>query len=380
MRNRARKQTLTKYQRKARRRRRLLRIITAIIGILVIVRIALPFVALRYLNQKLARELEYVGHVDDLDISLMSRSITLKGIVVKKKNGQVAIPYFTCNAIHVHMLSYKERASEITVDSCVLNLVRGKDKIASQFTLGKGWRKLAKEMPLKPDKFTLHSGELHFIEKYRSPDIDLSMKNVKIEGTNLKNLSKDTGLMPSLVKIEGDLEGGKLKSEIKLNPKKEALRIEAATSFSPVNVERIKNFLIAYAGFDVKSGTLSASSVIKVGNNRLDGFIDPVARDLVFYDQEEDKKKKFGAQVKQLALQVAAKVLDKPKTEKISMRIELHGPLKQVKLDVWQIILDGLKRSIIPEPVPQKETKKETKKEARKEAKKLKKKRKKKKD
>lgn len=358
-----------------------MRTVIVIIGILAIIRIALPFVALRLINKKLSRFPDFICHIDDLDISFISRSITLRGIEMKRKNGKVDVPFFKCNMIHVHVESFKHRLSEIKVDSCVLNLVKGKTKDASHFSLDEGWIKLAKEMPLKPNTLTVNNGSIHFIEKYRSPDVDLSMEHVKVNGTNLQNGAGDSSLYPSLVTIEGDLEGAKFKSSIKLNTQKKALMLEAVSSFTPVNVQRIKNFLVLYADFDVKSGSLSASSVIKIRNNRLDGVIDPVARDLVFYDKKKDEKKKLGAKVKQFTLQVAADVLGKSETDKISTKIELHGPLDEVKVNVWQIILEGLKRSIIPGKVPEKEAStKKTKKEVRKEKRKQKRTQRKKKD
>src|SRR5688572_27383266 len=75
---------LSKPERRRRRRRRHLRVLVWIIGILIIARIALPYVVLHLANKKLASLEGYYGHIEGIDISLYKGSYTIKQLQLKK--------------------------------------------------------------------------------------------------------------------------------------------------------------------------------------------------------------------------------------------------------------------------------------------------------
>ncbi len=344
------RQTLTKREKKSKRKRIFLWSFIVIVAVLVIIRIALPIVALRVINNKLDSLPNYTCIVKGFSVSLMDKSITLKGVEMKKRKGKIDIPFFTSGDIYVHLESYKERTSKVVVDSCKLNLVRAENKERSQLSIDKELIEILKNMPLKLNILIVKNAEVHFIEKFRSPDIDLSVKNISIDGRNFENQNKSTAKYPSTIQINGDFEGGKLKVKADFNKQKKNPMIHVVSSFSPIQVSRINNFLKVYAKLNVDSGTLSATSIINIKDGRLDGFIDPIAKNLVFHQSPKKSEVKFFKRLKQAALNVASKLLGKGESEKIQTIIELHGPLSEVKVNVWDIILEGLKKSFTPEP------------------------------
>jgi len=193
--------------------------------------------------------------------------------------------------------------------------------------------------------FIVEKADIHFIENYRSPNIDLSVKNISIDGRNIANQNQSKDKYPSTVLLEGDFEGGKLKAKAKLNKQKKDPLINIVSSFSPIQVKRIKNFLKVYVDIDVDSGTLSATSIINVYDGRLDGFIDPVTENLAFdklYSKSEVEIKK---RIKQRLLNTASKILRREESKKIETRIELHSTMDEVELNIWEIISAGLKKS-----------------------------------
>lgn len=333
---------LSLQEKKARRKRRIWRTIVTIAGFLVIIRIALPVVALKLINNKLEKLPQYLCHVEDLDVSFMDLSFTLKGIDMWKRNGKVKVPFFKCNQINIHVESFKKRASRIWVDSCVLNLVKGQNKESSQLTLDEAWIELARKMPLKPNTFIVRSGELHYLELYRKPHIDVIAKKISIRGENLENLKKITDSLPSRITLTAIAEGAQLKSVIKLDKQKQKPEIKATTSLSPMPLKNINDVLRAYTQFDVESGTFSMHSQFHVKNNHINGFAKPVVKKLVLFDREKDKHKPFGKRVKEAAIQLGANILKNNKTEQITAKVEISGNLKNPKVSIWQIILDGL--------------------------------------
>lgn len=336
----------SKPAKKSNKKHRFLRFILVFFGVLVLLRILLPIVALKVINNKLASLPNYICVVHDLDISIMTKSIRLKNVEIIKRNGKVAVPFFTTNEIYVHLESYKARTSKVVVDSCRLNLVRAKTKETSQFWVDKELMEILANMPLKQNILIVKNAEVHFIEKHPSANIDLSIKNINLEARNLENQSNSKEKYPATIIINGDFEGGKLKVKADLNKQKKDPTLLIKASFSPIQLSRVRNFLQVYANLNVDSGSLSASSSFDINNGRLDGHIDPVAKNLVFHESSKKSEVKLIDRIKERALNIASKLLGKGEPEKIETRIELHGPLGEVRVNAWDIILEGLKKSL----------------------------------
>ncbi|MDD2984540.1 MAG: DUF748 domain-containing protein [Crocinitomicaceae bacterium] len=347
IRNNKSRQTSLKDAKKPRKKRIFLWIVLSISVILIAVRIALPYVILKKINEKLEILPDYKCVVKDFSMHFLDLSITLKGVEMTKRNGKIKTPFFTSGDIHVTLESYKERTSKIVVEDCIMNLVRGKNEEESQLSIDEELKQIFKQMPLKPNIFIVKKADVHFIETYRGKPIDISVKNMHIDGRNIENQSKSKAKYPANLKIEGDFEGGKLTAAVKLNKQKKDPLINIVSSFTPIEVARVKNFLKVYANLDVKSGTLKASSIINVYAGRMDGFIDPIAENLVFQKKFENSDVKFGKKVKNRMLNAASKLLGKEEDKVIKTRVELHGTLGEVKVNVWDIVQDGLRASFL---------------------------------
>lgn len=332
-------------RKKSRWKRTLLWILVGFIGLLIIARIALPFFILHKINKKLEILPNYICVVKDFSLNLMKQSLTLKGIEMTKRNGKIKTPFFVSGDIHVSLESYEDRTSKIVVEDCILNLVRGKNKEESQLSIDKELMEIFKLMPLQPNIFIVKKADIHFIETYREADIDLSVKNIKIDGRNIENQSKSTEKFPATLVISGDFEGGKLKADVALNKQKKDPLVRIVSYFTPIEVSRVKDFLKVYADLKVDSGTLSATCEINIYNGRMDGFIDPVAKELVFSQHENKKDVKLLQKIKKPILNALSNMIGQGKDKEIKTRIELHGTMGEVKVDVWEIISKGLKES-----------------------------------
>ena len=118
---------------KARRNKRRWIIFISIIAVLIIIRLILPFIVLKYVNKTLANLKDYYGHVEDIDIALIRGAYQINDIKITKKDSSSqkldSIPFFTAREID---LSVEWKAifkgsvvGEIFVEDPVLNFVKG---------------------------------------------------------------------------------------------------------------------------------------------------------------------------------------------------------------------------------------------------------------
>lgn len=328
--------SLSPLQKKARRRRRFLRTIIVVVGVLVCIRIALPVVALKLINDKLAGMPDYSCTIRDIDLSILTASATVKGIRMEKKNGKVREPFFQCNKIHIQVESLKKRASNLEIGHCIIHLVKGKDKASSQMSLDKEWLKLLEEMPLKPNTLVIQSGEVHYSEHYRKPRIHLSMTDIHVEGENLENLKGITDTMPSKLTLTAKLQGADLKAAVKLDRTGKNPEAIVVASLSPLQLKTINPVLKTYTGFNVQQGTFSVFTNIKLKNNRLNGYAKPVVKNLQLVT--EDEKKPFLKRVAAKVVQAGVNLLERDETKKIVARVEISGKADNPDLSIWQVL------------------------------------------
>jgi len=92
------KRSSTKPRTNHQKRRRIRNILIAIVALLIIIRLILPYVVLKYVNNKLAGLEDYYGHVEDIDLSLYRGAYVIKDLKILKteKVGKKidSIPFF----------------------------------------------------------------------------------------------------------------------------------------------------------------------------------------------------------------------------------------------------------------------------------------------
>src|ERR1700755_118224 len=80
--------------RKHKRQRVWLIVLGSLLVVLIALRIALPYILLRFVNKELQTIPGYTGHVDDIDVHLIRGAYTLKTIKLDKTGGQIPVPFF----------------------------------------------------------------------------------------------------------------------------------------------------------------------------------------------------------------------------------------------------------------------------------------------
>jgi hypothetical protein len=102
--------------------------------------------------------------------------------------------------------------------------------------------------------------------------------------------------------------------------------------------------LRAYKKMDTAGGTVSIYSQITVKSGRLRGYVKTLFDDVKLYDEQKDRKKSFGAKLKEKVLGGLAGMLENKQTDALATRTEITGTLKAPRANTGQI-LSGLFRN-----------------------------------
>ncbi|HEY1054667.1 MAG TPA: hypothetical protein VGE24_06010, partial [Emticicia sp.] len=160
------------------RKRRLFIVLGSVLVLLIALRLALPFIVLKYVNRTLSEMEQYYGHVEDIDIALVRGAYVINDIKIEKINNETrqrdTIPFFKSPKIDLSVqwksIFKGSVVGEIYIDDPVLNFVKGKHKGEDIKADTSDFRDLIKDlMPLKVNHFEINNGQIHYIDQNTKP-------------------------------------------------------------------------------------------------------------------------------------------------------------------------------------------------------------------
>lgn len=340
---------------KKKKKHRVRKTLIIIIILLVIIRLCLPYIILRYVNKKLSELEEYYGHVDDIDLALIRGAYVINDIrIVKIGNDQGlkdTIPFFKCPEIDlsVQWKSIFKGAfvGEIYVEEPVLNFVKGKHKEEDVKADTADFRQLIKDlMPLTVNHFEINSGEIHYIDQFSSPRVDVAIKELKIVATNLTNADDSTKLLPAHAMASAIGYGGHFKLNVDFDALNNAPTFDMNARLEHMNLVQLNDFLRAYGNFDVKKGDISIYTEFAARDGGFGGYVKPVLKDLdiVQWNKEEGDFKQI---LWETLIGAGAAILENRHEEQVATKVNIEGRFDKPDINIWRAISFVLRNAFV---------------------------------
>jgi hypothetical protein len=325
-----------------RRRKILFIILGCFLVLLIVLRIALPYILLKVVNKQLSHIKGYYGHVDDIDVALIRGAYTLKGTKLEKLGGKVPVPFFSADIIDLSLewaaLFHGAIDGKIRTEHPVLNFVKGPTEETSQTKIDSSWVDVVKNlMPLKINRLEVNDGEIHYRDYYSSPKVDVFTKKVHILAENLSNAKHNKELMPSTAEASAQVYGGEVKLHMELNVLSKVPVFEMKAELMSLDITDLNNFLQAYAKLDVKSGHISIYVEAATKNDVIKGYVKPIIKDLKVVNWEKDKDKPLKIAWEAVVGSVAWLFKNHGKDQQAT-KVEFEGRLKSPNINIMEII------------------------------------------
>ncbi len=330
----------------------------SIILLLVLFRLLLPTIVLRYANNRLASMNGYYGQVQDIDIALYRGAYQLNSIYINKVDSanKDQTEFFSAKTID---LSIEWRAlfegsvvGELELISPKLIFTKDKAEIGQVAKDTNDFRKVLKNfMPLKVNRFEVQHGSIHYVDGTTSPKVDVYMRDTYILARNLKNTADKKQKLPSTVIARANAYGGSLSFDIKLNPLADDPTFDLTAELKSADLVKLNNFFIAYGKFDISKGTLGLYSEFAADKGSFKGYVKPIIKNLNVKGIE-DKNDKFLQKAKETVIDAAAAILKNPKKKQIASKISVEGHFDQTSVGILGAIWEVLKNAFIEALLP----------------------------
>lgn len=340
------------YNKPKHKKKRVRNIILIVVGVLIVIRLILPYVVLKVVNKKLSEIDGYYGHVDDIDLALIAGAYKIKVIKLEKTGGEIPVPFFAADEIRLAVewpaIFKGKLVGTIKVEHPVLNFVKGPTEETSQTSMDGDWRDVVDDLlPLKLNSFEINNGEIHYQDFHSDPKVDVYSDNIHILAENLTNEKNDSILLPSTVVGSADIYGGSATMNMKLDALNKIPTFDFNAELLNLNLVEVNDFLKAYGNFDVQKGTFGLYIEAAAKNNKIDGYTKPIIKDLDVINWKEEKEDPLPEKLWESLVGFGGWIFKNSSEDQVATKVEFSGNLDNPDVPVGVIIGETFRNAFI---------------------------------
>lgn len=335
------------------RKRRIIKIIIGLVIFLAIVRIALPHVILYYANKSLSSMPGYYGHVEDIDLALISGAYTIDSIYLNKVDSitKKETPFFSSAHIDLSIewkaVIHGSIVGELIFERPVLIFTKEKVEPATLQKDSSDFKDLLDGfMPLQVNRFEINEGAIRYADKGSTPPVDISMTNVYVLAQNLKNSYDSTVLLPAKVYANASVYGGTLSFNMKLNPLSDQATFDLNTELKDTDLPQMNDFFQAYAKVDVNKGVFGMYAEAAAKDGKFAGYVKPIVKDLDILGKE-DRDDNIFRKMWEGFVGGIGQVFKNQSKDQLATKVSFQGEFDQPNTDVWSAVINVLRNAFI---------------------------------
>jgi hypothetical protein len=328
-------------------------ILLIILILIVAIRIAMPYVILRYANKTLATMPGYRGHIKDIDLAVLRGAYHVDSIYLNKYDSASGrqTPFFGAKEVDLSIewqsLFKGSLVGELDVLSPSVRFT--KDKVEPKHIKkdSSTFKKMLDDfMPLKVNRFEIKEGKIQYIDESSKPRVDIQLTNAHIVATNLRNAYDSSDVLPAEIKAKAEVYDGTLDFFMKLNPLADNPTFDMNAELKNTNLVKLNDFFQAYAKVDVNKGTFGLYTEVAGKNGFFTGYVKPVMKDVSLLGKEDRKDNVFRKLWEGLVGVVGQAFENLPK-DQVATKIPFKGEIKDPKANVWYAIANILENAFI---------------------------------
>jgi hypothetical protein len=333
--------------------RRIWKILLAVAVVLVVVRLILPYVVLRYANKTLANMKGYYGHITDIDLALIRGAYRMDSIYLNRVDTvtQKQTEFFAASAIDLSIewkaLLHGSVVGELVFEDPMIRFTRDKVEPTDVRNDSTDFRQLLDDfMPLQVNRFEVNNGRIRYIDQQSSPPVDIAMTNTNILALNLRNSYDSAALLPATVKASADIYEGSLDVTMKINPLADDPTFDMNAEVKNTNLVKLNEFFQAYAKIDVNKGRFGLYTEVAAKEGRFNGYVKPLIQDLDVLGKEDRDDNVFRKMWEAIAGGVG-EVFENQRKDQVATKLQFQGDLKNPRTNTWSAVINVLQNAFI---------------------------------
>lgn len=328
------------------------RIAIIVIGVmLILIRLAMPYVVKSYVNKKLDQLADYDGRMEDIQIHLIRGAYSIKRLEIVKTTAQISEPFFSAEnvdfSIQWRELFRGALVGEIYIEKAKLNFIKGSTSAQSQTKIQHGWLNIVEDLfPFQINHLVIRQSEIWYKDLNFKPAIDLYVNHLFAVADNLTNSRDITKKLPARLRVRAHTLGdGILTFNIKLNPFSKTPTFDIDAEIKKINLVSLNSFLKAYAKVDVNRGKLGVYIELAAADGKVEGYIKPLIEDLDIIElkQEKNPLDLFW----EIIVSGLSQIFKNHQKDRLGTKIPISGSVSNTEVHPWPAIGNLFKNAFI---------------------------------
>jgi hypothetical protein len=263
--------------------------------ILAVVWFSAPYFARDYINRSLSGLPDYTGRVEWVRIHPWTASMDIYDVHLDKKTGEIPVHFFFSPRWNISLqwseLFHGVKRASVTIFDPQINLVTGPNSAQSQVYISKVWLDAIKELiPWRINQVRIHQGDVHYLDFYAKPQVDLEMSDFELAADNMSNSKGLKVPLPATVKISArPLLTGTFEMNLAVNFDEQFATFTQNVSMEHVPAVGANAALQKYLKVRVKSGEIGLYSELAGDKGIYHGYVKPFFYRLEFEPKITDK-------------------------------------------------------------------------------------------
>lgn len=321
-----------------------------VIGLLLVLRLLLPFIVKNYVNGVLADIPGYYGQISDIDIALVRGAYAIDGLFLNKVDAGSEVPFLdfkkTDISIEWKSLFDGKIVSEVimTRPKFIYVFEDQQDSTGAEPEVEDWSKALTDLVPIAINHLEIINGTAAFVQLQADPNIDLNLKNIYLKATNLRNVAQTERTLPSEVHATAvSIGDGNMKLDGKMNLVKQIPDMDIAFSLEGANATALNDFTKHYAEIDFESGTFEVFGEVAIADGYLKGSIKPILKDGKLLGKEDG----FLETLWEGFVGFFKFVLKNQKNNTVATKVPIEGDLNNVGTKIWPTITNNFQNAWI---------------------------------
>lgn len=329
----------------------------SLVGLLIIVRVSLPFFLVDFANKKVDEVPGYDGYVGDIDLALWRGAASMQEFHMVKVGADSIEPFVEIKNVEVGIDWKALFNGKVVVVAGIsepkVNFVKAQtpEKSQTDADLGPAWQAQLKEMlPVTVDHFWVQNGTVRFRDVTTSPQVNIYASAINIDAKNFSNRKSQTGeILPASLKVDAKTLGnGTFNLDLELQPLKEPPDFDLTLSLRDAQLKELNNFFQAYGKFDFEKGTMSVFSELAALNGRIEGYVKPLLEDVVVLNFTKDRREQgFWLAVWEGIVGGTKEVLENPRFERLGTQVPISGTFEGPDVSIWTTVVNLFRNGFI---------------------------------
>ena len=323
--------------------------------LVIAVRLALPFAMKSWLNERLASLGNYEGHVDEVGVSLWRGAYQLRGVQIRQLDSAVDEPLFATPVMDVQILWSALMDGVIVARIRALgpkiSFAAGHAGRAAQTGKGVNWPDLLKRLtPFRIDRFEVVEGQVHYLDRYSSPTVDVHLDEVEAVLTNLTNAGDKQDRRVADLQLQAlAMAQSQLALNLQVDPFAARPDFTLRMKLLGLQMVRMREAMRAYTPFDPTAGKLDLVVEATGKNGGVQGYVKPLFTDLKLINWQRELKEErnpFGLVIDAVGSALNL-VLQNQSKDQLATKVPFSGRLDAPDVDVPTTIANLLKNAFV---------------------------------